>query len=403
VADQRVLAPEVSGPQGQVRPRPIGITAAAVILIVLWSIPFLTGAIASLRCTILLESKPTQCDSAMHVLALEHDWGGYVGAGTALAFGALGVIAGVRLLGLRSRGLALGLAWVGILMWLAVLGFVAGPHRGLGSLAIYVLGVAGYVYVILALRRWRDRFGKASGSVAVSLGTSTLSSSPVPRDSRPDRFRSIVVVVAGAGLVLVGAVLALPGLVVSIDWIAGAFESAAPAGAFCPPSSSYCMAASAKAGVLGLLAVSVGVLGFWRGVRLLRKTRAFGAEEPARNQRGIVTKGRGLVVFLALILTTLVTAGVLLYSRPVHEPTGSMVMIIVSKVDIPARTDLDQLIKDDQFRAIQVPESVVVNGAITSIDRLSHRRTRVAILAGEQIVVARIRAMSEDGSGCCGP
>jgi peptidoglycan/LPS O-acetylase OafA/YrhL len=92
----------------------------------------------------------------MHVLALEHDWGGYVGAGTALAFGALGVIAGVRLLGLRSRGLALGLAWVGILIWLAVLAFVAGPHPGLGSLAIYVLGVAGCVYVILALRRWRD-------------------------------------------------------------------------------------------------------------------------------------------------------------------------------------------------------------------------------------------------------
>jgi hypothetical protein len=132
VADRMVLA-EVNGPLGQVRPRPIGITAAAVILIVLWSTPFLEGAIASLRCTILLLSKPTQCDSAMHVLALEHDWSGYTSAGTALAFGALGVIAGVRLLGLRSRGLALSLAWVGILMWLAVLAFVPGPHPGLGS------------------------------------------------------------------------------------------------------------------------------------------------------------------------------------------------------------------------------------------------------------------------------
>ncbi len=96
MADLAVLAPQVSGPQGQVRPRPIGITAAAVILIVLWSTPFLTGAIESLRCTILLLSQPTQCDSAMHVLALEHDWGGYTGAGTLLAFGALGVIAGGR-------------------------------------------------------------------------------------------------------------------------------------------------------------------------------------------------------------------------------------------------------------------------------------------------------------------
>jgi hypothetical protein len=73
VADRMVLA-EVNGPLEQVRPRPIGITAAAVILIVLWSTPFLEGAIASLRCTILLLSKPTQCGSAMHVLALDHDW-----------------------------------------------------------------------------------------------------------------------------------------------------------------------------------------------------------------------------------------------------------------------------------------------------------------------------------------
>jgi hypothetical protein len=387
----------VSGPQGQVRPRPIGITAAAVILIVLWSTPFLEGAIESLRCTILLLSQPTQCDSAMHVLALEHDWSGYTGAVTALAFGALGVIAGVRLLGLRSRGLALGLAWVGILMWLAVIGFAPGPHPGLRSLAICVMGVAGYVYVILALRRWRDRFDKASGSVAASLGTSTLSSSPDPRDSRPGRFRSVVVV-AGAGLVLAGSVLALPGLVVFIDWIAGAFESAAPVGAFCPPSSSYCMAASAKAGVLGLLGVSVGVLGFWTGVRLLGKRRTGGAEEPARNHRGIVTKGGGLVVVSALILATLATAGVLLYSRPVHEPTGSMVTVLVSKVDIPARTDLDQLIKDYRFKLILVPLDVVDDGTVTSVNQLSHRRTRVAIQAGEPILAGRLKNEAERDS-----
>jgi hypothetical protein len=46
VADLAVLAP-VSEPQGQVRPRPVGITAAAVILIVLWSTAFLIWAVAS--------------------------------------------------------------------------------------------------------------------------------------------------------------------------------------------------------------------------------------------------------------------------------------------------------------------------------------------------------------------
>ena len=104
-------------------------------------------------------------------------------------------------------------------------------------------------------------------------------------------------------------------------------------------------------------------------------------------------KGRGLVVFLALILATLATAGVFMYSRGVEEEAktgGTMVQVVVSKVDLPARTDLDQMIKDDQFRIIQVPESVVVDGAITSLDELAGKSNSVAILAGEQIPVARI-------------
>lgn len=104
-------------------------------------------------------------------------------------------------------------------------------------------------------------------------------------------------------------------------------------------------------------------------------------------------KGRGLVVFLALILATLATAGVFMYSRGVQEEAktgGTMVQVVVSKVDVPARTNLDQLIKDDQFRIIQVPESVVVDGAVTSLDQLAGKSNGVAILAGEQIPVARI-------------
>ena len=104
-------------------------------------------------------------------------------------------------------------------------------------------------------------------------------------------------------------------------------------------------------------------------------------------------KGRGLVVFLALILATLATAGVFMYSRGVKEDVqtgGTMVPVVVSKVDLPARTDLDQLIKDDQFRIIQVPASVVVDGAVTSVDQLAGKNNSVAILAGEQIPSARI-------------
>jgi pilus assembly protein CpaB len=104
-------------------------------------------------------------------------------------------------------------------------------------------------------------------------------------------------------------------------------------------------------------------------------------------------KGRGLVVFLALILATLATAGVFMYSRGVQEEAktgGTMAQVVVSKVDLPARTDLDQMIKDDQFKIIQVPVGVVVDGAITSVDQLAGKSNSEAILAGEQIPAARI-------------
>ena len=110
-------------------------------------------------------------------------------------------------------------------------------------------------------------------------------------------------------------------------------------------------------------------------------------------------KGRGLVVFLALILATLATAGVFMYTRGVkEEPAGTMVQVVVAKEDIPARTDLDQLIKDEQFRIIQVPESAVVGGALTSIDQLRGKNNSAAIVAGEQIPEARITGNLQGGA-----
>jgi hypothetical protein len=110
-----------------------------------------------------------------------------------------------------------------------------------------------------------------------------------------------------------------------------------------------------------------------------------------------VTKGRWLVVALALILTALATAGVFLYSRggvsDVKIGRVSMVAVVVSKVDIPARTDLDQLIRDERFRIIQLPEGVVVDGAVTSVDQLRDSHNIVAIFAREQIPVARIKGV----------
>jgi hypothetical protein len=41
--------------------------------------------------------------SAMTAVALRHDWGGYTAAGLLVAFGAIGVVAAVRLLGLLRQ------------------------------------------------------------------------------------------------------------------------------------------------------------------------------------------------------------------------------------------------------------------------------------------------------------
>jgi pilus assembly protein CpaB len=116
-------------------------------------------------------------------------------------------------------------------------------------------------------------------------------------------------------------------------------------------------------------------------------------------------KGRGLVVVLALVLATLATAGVFLYAQGVKEEAntgGEMVAVVVSKQDIAANVDLNELIKDDQFKIIQVPEVAVVEGAITSIDQLRDKHNSLAILAGEQIPVARIEGEGTVPGGVLG-
>jgi pilus assembly protein CpaB len=112
-------------------------------------------------------------------------------------------------------------------------------------------------------------------------------------------------------------------------------------------------------------------------------------------------KGRGLVVVLALILATLATAGVFMYARGVQEEAktgGEQVSVIVSKVDIPASSDLNQLIKDGDFRVIEIPKSAEVGDAITSVDQLTDKHNSVAILAGEQIPLARITGAVPGGA-----
>jgi Flp pilus assembly protein CpaB len=106
-------------------------------------------------------------------------------------------------------------------------------------------------------------------------------------------------------------------------------------------------------------------------------------------------RSRGVVVVLALILATIATAGVFLYSRGVRQEAikgGDLQDVIVSKVDIAANTDLDELIAAGQFELLQVPVDAVVNGAVTDLSQLRGRRNSAFILAGEQIPLSRVEA-----------
>ncbi|MGH2578506.1 MAG: Flp pilus assembly protein CpaB, partial [Actinomycetota bacterium] len=115
-------------------------------------------------------------------------------------------------------------------------------------------------------------------------------------------------------------------------------------------------------------------------------------------------KGRGLVVFLALVMATLATVGVFLYTQNAEKgpAVGEMVAVVVSNEDIPANTNLNVLIAGDQFKIIQIPEVAVVEGAVTSVDQLRDKTNSLAILAGEQIPVARIQGEGTVPGGALG-
>ena len=111
-------------------------------------------------------------------------------------------------------------------------------------------------------------------------------------------------------------------------------------------------------------------------------------------------RSRGLVVLLALVLATLATAAVFLYARGVKEDAetgGSLRTVIVSKVDIPANSDLNALVSDGQFVETQVRADNFVEDAVTQVSELRGRRNSVFILAGEQIPLSRIQGGKVEG------
>lgn len=113
-------------------------------------------------------------------------------------------------------------------------------------------------------------------------------------------------------------------------------------------------------------------------------------------------KGRGLVGGLALLLALLATGLVFLYVNNVRDEAENgegTVTVVVSKEDVPAGTQLDDLVSAGAFDTEAIPEGAVVRGAVTALSQLEGQTTSQAILAGEQISTARLQGSGDQPSG----
>jgi Flp pilus assembly protein CpaB len=104
-------------------------------------------------------------------------------------------------------------------------------------------------------------------------------------------------------------------------------------------------------------------------------------------------RSRGLVVAIAVVLAVAAAAAVILYTQGVKDAAvkgGVLQTVIVSSQDIPANEPLDPLLNQDVFRQIRIPETALVDGAVTDTSQLEHQTSTSTILANEQIPIERL-------------
>lgn len=104
-------------------------------------------------------------------------------------------------------------------------------------------------------------------------------------------------------------------------------------------------------------------------------------------------KTKGLVVMLALVLAAAATAGVLSYVRGVERDarsTADLVTVIVAKKDIPAGTQMDQVIAQGGLTTLSARRDNLIRGVVTSLAQIRGKESALPILAGEQISTVRL-------------
>jgi Flp pilus assembly protein CpaB len=116
-------------------------------------------------------------------------------------------------------------------------------------------------------------------------------------------------------------------------------------------------------------------------------------------------RSRGLVVAIAVVLAIVAAAAVILYTNGVKNDAvtgGALSVVVVSKQDIAANTNLNPLLEQGAFTELRVPTDAVVDGAVTSMDELRGQTTTAPILANEQIASARLSGGEAPQGGALG-
>lgn len=116
-------------------------------------------------------------------------------------------------------------------------------------------------------------------------------------------------------------------------------------------------------------------------------------------------RSRGLVVAIAVVLAIVAAAAVILYTNGVKSDAvtgGALSVVVVSKQDIAANTNLGPLVEEGVFTQLRVPTEAVVDGAVTDIGQLRGQTTTAPVLANEQIPVGRLSGGEAPKGGSLG-
>ena len=112
-----------------------------------------------------------------------------------------------------------------------------------------------------------------------------------------------------------------------------------------------------------------------------------------------------LVIPIALLLAVMAAAGVVLYTMNVKQEAvtgGPTSTVVVASEDVPAGTQLDELIEQGSLVEQQIPRNYVVPGAVKTLEELQGKTVSQPLLEGEQILSNRIAELGAVPGGTLG-